>query len=87
MVNHEARSHVRHARTTDTSSPVLAIIISACLIADPTNCKGYKIPLISDIDPRMCLTDAPSHFGKWANEYPGWRITRWRCGSVTSQEI
>lgn len=66
---------------------MLAIIISACLVADPTVCKDYKIPLMSDIDPKSCLMHAPPHFGKWATEHPGWRITRWRCGSASAQNI
>jgi hypothetical protein len=35
----------------------------------------------------MCLMHAPPHFGKWATEHPGWRVTRWRCGSASAQNI
>jgi len=67
--------------------PMLAIIISACLISDPAVCKDYKIPLLSGIDPTRCALYAPAHFGKWSNEHPGWRITKWRCGPASAQDI
>lgn len=66
---------------------MIAIIISACMIADPDVCKDYKIPLMIDVDSRMCLVHAPPHFGKWAAENPGWRIVRWRCGAASDQDI
>lgn len=66
---------------------MLAIIISACLISDPNVCKNHKIPLLSGIDSNQCALFAPAHFGKWASEHPGWRITKWRCGSASAQDI
>lgn len=66
---------------------MIAIIISACLVVDLTVCKDHKIPLMSDISPDMCALHAPPHFGKWADENPGWRIVRWRCGPVSAQDI
>ena len=66
---------------------MIAIIISACLISDPSVCKDYKIPLMMDVDSRLCLMHAPPHFGKWSNEHPGWRITKWRCGAASDQDI
>ncbi len=66
---------------------MIAIIISACLISDPDVCKDYKIPLLSGIDPNMCALHAPPHFGKWAEEHPGWRIVKWRCGAASDEDI
>ncbi|MCC0008195.1 MAG: hypothetical protein H6876_08750 [Hyphomicrobiaceae bacterium] len=66
---------------------MIAIIISACMIADPGVCKDYKIPLLSGIDPTRCALHAPPHFGNWANEHPGWRIIKWRCGAASDQDI
>ncbi len=58
---------------------MITIIISACLISDPGTCKDYRIPLEADIDETKCAYFAPPHFGKWADEHPGWTIKKWRC--------
>lgn len=66
---------------------MITIVISACLIGDPGTCKDYKIPLEADIDLTKCAFFAPPHFGKWADENPGWKITRWRCMAGAAKDI
>lgn len=60
---------------------MLSIMISACLISDPNVCKDHAIPIGNDVDPAQCALYAPPHFGQWADENPGWRIVKWRCGA------
>ncbi len=66
---------------------MIAIIISACLANDPSVCKDYRIPLASGLDAQHCAMYAPPHFARWAEEHPGWKITRWRCSSTSSDDI
>jgi hypothetical protein len=66
---------------------MLAIIISACLINDPSVCKDYKVPLLADVSQNLCMLHAPPHFAKWAQDHPGWQIKSWRCGAASDQDI
>lgn len=66
---------------------MLAIVISACLIADPGTCRDYRMPLDINTDTATCALNAPPHFAQWADEHPGWRIVKWRCAARTSQDI
>lgn len=66
---------------------MIAIIISACLVADPGTCKDYSIPLELDVDQTTCAMYAPAHFGQWADEHPGWAIQRWQCSPRSSSKI
>lgn len=66
---------------------MLAIIISACLVADPGVCKDYRIPLDLDVDTARCALHAPPHFAQWAEEHPGWVIRKWQCGPSKAKDI
>lgn len=66
---------------------MIAIVISACLLNDPSVCKDYRIPLASGIDATHCMTNALPHFAPWAEEHPGWRIARWRCLPVGTEDL
>jgi hypothetical protein len=66
---------------------MIAIVISACLAANPGVCKNYRIPLASGIDPSHCMTDAQPHFANWTAQHPGWRIVRWSCASGDVQDL
>jgi hypothetical protein len=66
---------------------MLAIILSACLVSDPTTCKDYKIPLDESVDPTRCAMQAAPHFAKWADEHPGWVIKKWQCRPTTVNDI
>lgn len=58
---------------------MLSIILSACLIADPQQCRDFRIPLDIDMDTLRCAMAAPPYFAKWVEEHPQWRIRRWKC--------
>lgn len=58
---------------------MLSIILSACLISNPSHCRDFKIPLDVNVDALRCAMAAPPHFAKWAEEHPKWRVKRWTC--------
>ncbi len=66
---------------------MIAIIISACLAADPGVCRDYRIPLAQTIDMANCVAFAPPHFVKWAKRYPDWEIKRWRCTTSSVEDL
>lgn len=58
---------------------MLAIIISACLVSDPTSCKDYRVPLDESVDASKCMMNAPPHIARWAAAHPGLVITKFQC--------
>jgi hypothetical protein len=58
---------------------MMTIILSACLVADPGQCKDFRLPLDGDWDTRSCAMSAPPYFAKWMDEHPAWRVMRWKC--------
>jgi hypothetical protein len=66
---------------TGTATPMIAIIISACLLSDPGVCRDQTIPLSPEVSAVRCVMTAPPHVAKWSEEHPEWRVVRWRCGA------
>lgn len=66
---------------------MVAIILSACLIADPNTCKDYKLPLEGDMTTTQCAMFAPPFFAQWADEHPAWKIRRWKCVPAGQSDI
>ena len=66
---------------------MLAIIIQACLVANPGTCKAHHIPIMSGGNTYRCAMRAPAKFARWSETHPGWKIKRWRCGVVTDDTL
>ena len=66
---------------------MITIVISACLIADPSVCKDHRVPLLRNIDPAQCAQDALPHFAGWAAAHPAWTIKSWRCTTASVEEL
>ena len=66
---------------------MIIIVISACLIADPSVCKDHRVPLLRNIAPNHCMQSAPPHFARWAAANPDWTIKRWRCTTASVEEL
>lgn len=58
---------------------MMIIVLSACLIAEPSTCKDFKVPLDGDMDTTQCAMSAPPFFARWSEEHPAWRVKKWRC--------
>ena len=60
---------------------MMTIILSACLIAEPSQCKDFKIPLniAESMDTNQCAIQAPPYFAQWAEDHPAWRVMKWKC--------
>lgn len=66
---------------------MMTIILSACLIADPSQCKNFRLPISGDMDSLRCAMSAPPHFAKWMEEHPAWRVMRWKCVPASENDI
>ena len=65
----------------------IAIILSACLIGNPSVCRDQIIPLASEVSAARCVMTAPPHVARWSSEHPEWRVVRWRCRPTSEHDI
>ena len=66
---------------------MIAVILSTCLVTDPTICREYSIPLSSEISAIQCMMTAMPHVAQWSAEHPHWRIVRWQCRSGSQRDV
>ncbi len=60
---------------------MIEIIVSVCLIQNPTACKDVNLNFMADhVTMRQCMLFGQSEIAKWVNGHPKWRVQRWRCG-------
>jgi hypothetical protein len=58
------------------------VILSVCLLAQPTTCKEERIQ--QSIEPRppiACLVEGQATVAAWGVAHPLWHITKWTCVS------
>ena len=60
---------------------MIALVISACFINDPSVCKTFQTPLAEEHDLRKCATNMIPFLPQWAEDHPGWQIAKWSCAS------
>ena len=65
---------------------MLVIVVSACLITDPSVCKTDAIPMLVGVSPAKCVLGAAPYVARWGAEQPGWRVVRWRCRAASEKE-
>jgi hypothetical protein len=65
---------------------MIAIILSTCLLSDPSVCREETIPLANEVSAVRCVMTAPPHVAQWSTEHPEWRVVRWRCRLTTERE-
>jgi hypothetical protein len=66
---------------------MITIILSTCLISDPSVCRDQEIPLFSEVSPMRCVMTAPPHVAHWNEEHPEWRVVRWQCRANGRHDI
>ena len=59
---------------------VIEIILTVCALNAPSECEEQRLPFISQESPMHCVMQAPPYLAAWAEEHPGKRVVRWRCG-------
>jgi hypothetical protein len=66
---------------------MVAIIISTCLVSNPSVCRDQSIPLYAEISTTRCVMTAPPHVARWSEEHPQWRVVRWQCRAGTQRDL
>jgi hypothetical protein len=66
---------------------VVAILLTVCLIGDPSQCRDHRIALTPGTTLVQCLMAAPPHIAQWSEDHPGWHVERWQCSDVSRQDI
>jgi hypothetical protein len=65
---------------------MMTIILSACLVSSPGECRDFRLPLDGDMTALSCTMKAPPYFAKWMDEHPSWQVMRWKCQPATISE-
>ncbi len=60
---------------------MIALIVSACFISDPDMCRAFQIPMPDQTNAFACVMSAPPMLPQWAEDHPGWTVTKWSCSS------
>lgn len=66
---------------------MLSIILSACLIADPRQCRDFRIQVDFQMPAKYCPMRAQPVVAQWAGAHPQWQIESWRCQSSTEHDL
>ncbi len=66
---------------------MLTIVMSICLISDPSICREERIGRQISTSPQQCAMSAAPRIAEWNGEHPDWRVVRWRCSRADEKEI
>ena len=59
---------------------MIELLIVACLIDDPAQCKDIVLTYASEsVTPLQCAMGAQPEIAKWITEHPRWQVARWSC--------
>jgi hypothetical protein len=60
------------------------VLIVACLITSPGNCKTFEVPLYTYETLHQCSVMAQLNVVEWASREPDWKIRRFSCTQMGS---
>ncbi len=66
---------------------MIAVILSACLLSEPSVCREHRILLSSEISAIGCMITAMPHVARWTEQHPSWRVVRWQCRAADEKNI
>ena len=55
------------------------LLLIACLISAPADCREERIALVDDVPPLVCVLRAQVFLAEWRAAHPKYRVERWRC--------
>lgn len=62
----------------------MLILLSVCLMSQPSTCKEDRIDLSYEASsPVVCLRNSQSALATWQEAHPEWHIAKWRCATRT----
>jgi len=57
----------------------ITIMITVCLLSDPTACEVKAVPVSQVGTLRQCMSEAQPHLAAWIGEHPKYHIVKWKC--------
>lgn len=60
------------------------VLIVACLVASPIDCKKFEVPLHHYETLHQCSVMAQLNVVEWASQEPEWRVRRFSCAPMGS---
>jgi hypothetical protein len=58
----------------------MLILMSICLLADPSSCREERLSFsFEEPNAMACLVRSQETIAEWQRSHPEWRIDRWRC--------
>jgi hypothetical protein len=66
---------------------MIALVVSACFLADPATCRIFQIPVPEQTSAIECTMSAVPYLPQWAEEHPGWHIKKWSCASSEISDL
>lgn len=58
------------------------LIITACLLSQPTECKDHYIQIFEEINEQQCMAQAMVTVAKWTGDHYEWTPKGWKCSKV-----
>lgn len=66
---------------------MLEIVLSICLIAEPSECRDEHVPIFEQASPvYICTKGAVQVIVDWADTHPRWKVVRWRCHTAPTKD-
>ncbi len=66
---------------------MIALVISACFLADPGTCRAFHVPVADQNDALACTLSAQPYLPQWTQEHPGWQMTKWGCARADFADL
>lgn len=67
---------------------MLVLVISACMIDNPSVCKDARFTFEeTNVTPQQCMFYGQQEMSKWLSEHPNYRIMKWRCDTREQKDI
>jgi hypothetical protein len=59
---------------------MLELIVSVCLVDNPTRCKDVSLVYLAEsVTPMQCMMQSQAEIAKWTEGHPNWVAKRWSC--------
>lgn len=66
----------------------LELIVSACLLASPAECRDHRVRLtVQGGDPQLCVYASVREVALWQQLNPKWSLRSWRCAMTSPDEV
>lgn len=71
-----------------TLGTALELIVTACLLATPGQCKDHRVRLtVQGGDPQLCVYASVREIAHWQQLNVKWKVKSWRCAMTSEDEV